>query len=606
MKPIAIKTRPSLDRRLGIKSSLSKPKALIASLILIWFATKSHSIIYGKQISAMPTSLEVDESLLSSIETFLNNAPPSIKQNILQKLPASPLFITQLEPLQVACELVWKLCSVKFVDSTLANSTERTGGKRYSKKIDFAITIDQIESFLVDNSGAVYPETFSLISKWLDDETTGYEIENKLLSFLTFVSEDTHYKIKTNPIELEFLQEGIYSALISGQTVEFGSEEKVGPTRILSSAISSGLNSYLKESGGEISSLRPIDELRSYLARVEKYLDLTKRIQKITIESEIPGAVTVSRSPENPYPHNLLVYGAPGTGKSHYLNEISTAVGFKEVTRVTFYTDYSYGMFVGALKPKPIYGGEPKNFKNINSAVETRPGDPIIEYSFNPGPFLVLLEKAFNDPTQNYLLIIEELNRADAAAVFGDVFQLLDRDSNGASKYSISLTKEATEYLISRGVGPEVRIPGNLYIWATMNNADQGVYALDSAFKRRWSYHYIHLNENQSEISSLSFETKFKDSNSSKLTLNWNELRTKINKKLSEIGIHEDQQIGPFFLSNKELNDDKAFKYKLLSYLKDDILRHRADEFFKIPSATLSDLLAAYESGNDIFDFELI
>ncbi len=115
-----------------------------------------------------------------------------------------------------------------------------------------------------------------------------------------------------------------------------------------------------------------------------------------------------------------------------------------------------------------------------------------------PGPASNALALAFADPTQNVVLLIEELNRGNAAAIFGELFQLLDRGPDGASRYGVELPAEAMQWLRAKGAidaEGKVRFPANLYIWATMNSGDQGVFPLDTAFRRRWSYRYLGYSE---------------------------------------------------------------------------------------------------------------
>ena len=186
------------------------------------------------------------------------------------------------------------------------------------------------------------------------------------------------------------------------------------------------------------------------------------------------------------FERNRIAFGAPGTGKSHKLNAdrasllAHTSGSFE---RVTFHPEYTYSQFVGSYKP-----------------VTDERGD--IRYDFVPGPFMRVLVAALKsgrtDTPQPHLLLIEEINRAKVAAVFGDVFQLLDRDDSGASAYEIHATEDIKKYLISElGKATDIiRIPDNMFIWATMNSADQGVYPMDTAFKRRWNFEYIGIDEN--------------------------------------------------------------------------------------------------------------
>lgn len=258
-------------------------------------------------------------------------------------------------------------------------------------------------------------------------------------------------------------------------------------------------------------------------------------------------------------PREWLLFGAPGTGKSHLLNKhVHGDDGLPENTeRVTFYADYLHSQFVGSYKPSVIRDGDHR-------------GE--ITYSFRPGPFTRVLVKALNDPSQNYVLIIEELNRAEAASVFGDLFQLLDRDSLGVSEYSVTVSEDMREYLqdhltimgrivlrqlirkatdragarrlvdlTERGRDADdcsrIVLPPNMYIWATMNSADQGVFPLDTAFKRRWDFEYVGINHDEDKLADRE----------------WNRIRKRINALLLGAEINEDKLLGPFFLGDAKL-----------------------------------------------------
>lgn len=176
---------------------------------------------------------------------------------------------------------------------------------------------------------------------------------------------------------------------------------------------------------------------------------------------------------------NRIVFGAPGTGKSFRLK--SDCEDLMEKTsgtyeRVTFHPDYSYSQFVGTYKP--VMG------EDGNS----------IRYDFVPGPFMRVYVDAIKSgrtgSPKAHLLLIEEINRAKVAAVFGDVFQLLDRDGDGVSEYEIQASEDIRRYLAKELGGlpdnyNKIKLPNNMFIWATMNSADQGVFPMDTAFKRR-------------------------------------------------------------------------------------------------------------------------
>lgn len=322
-------------------------------------------------------------------------------------------------------------------------------------------------------------------------------------------------------------------------------------------------------------------------------------------------------------PYNLLIYGAPGTGKSRYIDDklncisehyeirvkpeddlpqdeikniednIDKAATFmrKFVNRVTFYEDYSYENFVGCYKPAPSEDDE-----------------RVIVYKYEPGPFIETYTNAKNDPENNYFLVIEELNRAKAASVFGDMFQLLDR-KNGVSEYAITPEPALRNYLEEHIDGDAekttMKLPNNMYIWATMNSADQGVFSLDSAFKRRWSFLYKDIDApKQSGVQKICLVKKIENGNPINGEVRIDDFRRKINDVILTSGRDEDRCIGPWFFTDDELHkvseytrsdkfdkDEKGHRIrkeienplvdKLFAYLRQDVFRMDSDVIFK-------------------------
>lgn len=230
-----------------------------------------------------------------------------------------------------------------------------------------------------------------------------------------------------------------------------------------------------------------------------------------------------------------------------------------------------------------------------------------IAYEYVPGPFIRLLVKALQNPTDPYVLIVEEINRANVAAVFGDVFQLLDRNNDGESEYSITTTADMRAYL-QRELGKDkdvttIKIPSNMFIWATMNSADQGVYPMDTAFKRRWDFSYYGIDDEETKLSDVAIKPQFTLGQSSKL-IAWNSLRKAINDELSTdtYNTNEDKLMGPFFLKEEVFKDNtsfnEAFKNKVLMYLFDDVVKQKRRSFFKCENSN------RYSSICHAFDLE--
>ena len=286
--------------------------------------------------------------------------------------------------------------------------------------------------------------------------------------------------------------------------------------------------------------------------------------------------------------YNRIIFGAPGTGKSFELkheaeftkkdgslypdttkkeDRIDLAFPENNVERVTFHPDYSYGQFVGSYKPVSDDDGR-------------------IRYEYVPGPFMRTLVKALEggknvESAEKFLLIVEEINRAKVAAVFGDMFQLLDRTDTGDSVYEIQASEDVRRYLARELGGTKdnyasIKLPNNMYIWATMNSADQEVFPMDTAFKRRWEFTYLGINENEDEVKkTIKTLPVLHNGNEG---IEWNILRRSINTMLlKECKVNEDKLLGPFFISGDVFKNpsDKnaffgAFNSKVLMYLFED------------------------------------
>lgn len=285
---------------------------------------------------------------------------------------------------------------------------------------------------------------------------------------------------------------------------------------------------------------------------------------------------------QSEFPRNRILFGAPGTGKSFTLNhekdDLLTDGG--EYERVTFHPDYSYANFVGTYKPVPCKDSD---------------GKDAITYSYVPGPFMRTYVKALQnsrtDAPKPFLLVIEEINRANVAAVFGDVFQLLDRGDDEVSEYPIQASEDIKKYLAEElGGNPddyaEIRIPDNMFIWATMNSADQGVFPMDTAFKRRWDFTYLGIDDSEAGIVGKKVVLGQGDY---RRVVEWNALRKAINNELLTYKVNEDKLMGPYFISKKNLPEGemidpavftRIFKNKVIMYLFDDAAKQKRITLF--------------------------
>lgn len=221
-----------------------------------------------------------------------------------------------------------------------------------------------------------------------------------------------------------------------------------------------------------------------------------------------------------------------------------------------------------------------------------------IAYEYVPGPFMRVLAKALKSVMggnlKPHLLIIEEINRANVAAVFGDVFQLLDRASTNASEYEIATTNEMRVYLakelgVEKSAVETIKIPDNMFLWATMNSADQGVFPMDTAFKRRWDFTYLGIDDSEKDLIG---KTVILGTGNTKHKVEWNKLRKAINNFLAKEKINEDKQLGPYFIARNivvpeegtEINNERfirIFKSKVIMYLFEDAAKQKRSKLFE-------------------------
>lgn len=343
----------------------------------------------------------------------------------------------------------------------------------------------------------------------------------------------------------------------------------------------------------------------SYIQGVSKYVDNKGQIVYSVLPDNlfctlyflVNQTIRPQKSFINDKIYNRILFGAPGTGKSYKVKCDSEIID-GSIERVTFYPTYTYGQFVGTYKP--IMRGDS------------------IAYSFVPGPFLRTYVNSLKYKDKTHLLIIEEINRANAASVFGDVFQLLDRNL-GKSVYPVVSSEDVRAYLqnslypdydsltddekeLANNVCSTISLPDNMYIWATMNSSDQGIQPLDTAFKRRWNFEYIGIDDSEDLIPN----TKFKINDG--IEYSWNQVRVRINKILLwNCNVSEDKLLGPFFIKLSDNMDDSDFseliKTKVIMYLYDDVAKHcRSKLFSDVGCKTYSEICTKFdEIGMGIF-----
>lgn len=263
---------------------------------------------------------------------------------------------------------------------------------------------------------------------------------------------------------------------------------------------------------------------------------------------------------------NILLYGVPGCGKS-YAIKTEYCNDDERMERAVFHPDYTYSDFIGQILPK----------------VE----DGHIEYRFEPGPFTRILKRAIESPESVFYLVVEEINRGNAPAIFGDIFQLLDRDESGCSEYGVS--NESIANYVYGNVDSKIKIPGNLFILATMNTSDQNVFTLDTAFKRRWSMRMIENNIDACEYAHHPI---------CGYSITWGAFAKTINQMIIELSesnlSNEDNRLGAYFVREADLDNAGRFAEKVLMYLWNDAFKFDHDKVFKAEYRSLDELITAF------------
>lgn len=601
--PEETKEREEVNFRLGIKSSLSQLRKVFALLYSVYLVNNRRSSVnYSVENQENDKIyLIIDDDIFLSLKDFFNIVDDDI-EGFRAKVNSNPLFTSQIESLQMALETFWRLAEISFLVKPEANTRERTGGNRFNKVIQFSTNVLLLDNSLLELDSTPSSDLISLLYAWITEDnssSTNPLLSQRIEDFLTILSEETQFKMRVSSnnqsYEIVFQQEGIYESILKNEEVcSTDSKENVGAFRILKSAIKETMHSFIQDDKQKFMIKQDVtlDKFKNYAQMVSTYLNLipkrTTSYELLDSDQLIEGSCIDHEQSITKCipPHQRIFFGAPGTGKSYKLNQEANRYFKKNYARVTFHPSYMYGNFVGSFKPfvkrLTTLDGELKRDDDGNT-------QEAITYQYVAGILLQQLVKAYKDTGQNYLLVIDEINRANVASVFGDVFQLLDRDSGGYSEYEITTSKELQDYLkvelenvvlndvLKARLGEDFSslvLPPNLYIWATMNSADQGVMPMDTAFRRRWDFTYIGVNEaaDSNQAKFLGYEFKVDENNKA----NWDLFRRQINRKLSTLGIPEDKLLGSYFigkqiLETKDLDTiTNAIKNKVLMYLYED------------------------------------
>lgn len=370
----------------------------------------------------------------------------------------------------------------------------------------------------------------------------------------------------------------------------------------------------------------------STLWQMAKMLDVNR-------ENNKSGTSIKQQSSDKSIARQIIYYGAPGTGKSHKIKEQLEGVPKENIFRITFHPDSDYSTFVGAYKPtmekdcECLYGKDeliskltelkeqgvtysPQKFgakywyslkqltladkrdillacgMSDNYTVEFDKGIAVgeellkgtkksrIVYNFIPQTFLNAYMQAYRKPNENVYLIIEEINRGNCAQIFGDLFQLLDRDENGVSEYTIKADADLKAFLVDE-MGKdndaikdgELCLPSNLYIYATMNTSDQSLFPIDSAFKRRWDWEYEPIKYKNTD-----WVIEIQDKEYS-----WVSFQKVVNERIFVATNSEDKMLGDYFVNPSDGRiTEKMLLNKILFYLWNDVCKDGERDIFKV------------------------
>ncbi len=307
-----------------------------------------------------------------------------------------------------------------------------------------------------------------------------------------------------------------------------------------------------------------VNASQSYVADLCVFLadkqDMAKVIMDVYNASSKNGFGT---KPIGDLPLQQIFFGAPGTGKSYSIN-CNACITDANSIRTTFHPDCDYSTFVGCYKP----------------TVDDATGE--ITYRFTPQAFTEAYVRAWSKLDEPFFLIIEEINRGNCAQIFGDVFQLLDRDDSGCSAYRITSDADLRRYLgesladadiIDADIktGAKMQLPPNLHIWATMNTSDQSLFPIDSAFKRRWDWRYVPID--------CTDRGHYIDCGSGRRYV-WASFVRQANERIEAVTQSEDKKLGYWFAARKGHDAISADRFvsKVVFYLWNDVFKDCAGE----------------------------
>jgi len=408
------------------------------------------------------------------------------------------------------------------------------------------------------------PNIFSVASwcfrrKSFDDDITSEKIVGEFLDLLHLSKEEAQKWFVFNPVSYTF-----NSSLYKEKDLIDLISQKLGIPETNKTLSFEG-QTFIKSNPGSLGQAPFIQTLYANQS-IQKCLILTQ----FDFQELYP--MSNNNRNETGYKNSILqqiFYGAPGTGKSHKVNETTEQQPKENVFRTTFHPDSDYSTFVGCYKP---------TMKPTGVILASKENEEVITYKFVAQTFTKAYIRAWQT-NENVFLVIEEINRGNCAQIFGDLFQLLDRE-NGFSEYPVDADTDLADFIRTELAnsdrtdipaevknGQKLMLPSNLYIWATMNTSDQSLFPIDSAFKRRWEWKYLPINNHEDKNYKIEIgSTKY----------DWWGFLSKINEVIGNTTSSEDKKLGYFFAkaNAKGIVTAEQFVGKVLFYLWNDVFKN--------------------------------
>ena len=426
---------------------------------------------------------------------------------------------------------------------------------------------------------------FPLVLKDRDEKKTGRN-SPKIKSYFQYTSLLNDIDFINNEIDLHFPKENkIDFDSYFKKCKALSTKQKLNSSIFLESEIANAQNGIafknwddnFKEIIKEI--LLPTSQLKVFLFKDSKNETCAFwefKQEYISKSKTQPSSITKEKS------HQLIFFGSPGTGKSR---EVENRTNGHNRTRTTFHPETDYHSFVGSYKPVM--------------------DDDKIKYDFVPQAFTKAYCNAWKNLDKPHFLIIEEINRGNCAQIFGDIFQCLDRDDDGFSKYEIEVSKELATHLKkvllnevdldfynekTKSTNEDfnsIKLPSNLFIYATMNTSDQSLFPMDSAFKRRWDWEFVPVDYEDAKTLTIEIDIE---------KYNWGNFIEIINPKIKELTGSEDKQLGNRFVNP---NDGKI----TFDQLRSKVLFYMWSEVYKDEYGTQNSIFK-YEQEGEVIDFQ--